>query len=68
MNKIDFRKHPEIVVDEEYEGLLSSYIEPDAHTKISPSDDYPDRISKIALPPVPQLNSDRLDRFKIKCM
>ncbi len=34
MNSVEFKELLEIIVDEDYEGLLSSYIEPDAWRKI----------------------------------
>ena len=34
MNSVEFKELPEIVVDEDYEGLLSSYLGPDACRKI----------------------------------
>ena len=34
MRSVEFKELPEIVVDEDYEGLLSSYLEPDAWRKI----------------------------------
>jgi len=34
MNSTEFKKLEENVVDEDYEGLLSSYIEPNARKKI----------------------------------
>lgn len=34
MNSVEFKKLEENVVDEDYEGLLSSYIEPNARKKI----------------------------------
>lgn len=34
MNGVEFKELPEIVVDEDYEGLLNSYLEPDACRKI----------------------------------
>ena len=34
MRSVEFKELPEIVVDEDYEGLLSSYLGPDACRKI----------------------------------
>ena len=34
MNRVEFKELLEIVVDEDYEGLLSSYLGPDACRKI----------------------------------
>jgi hypothetical protein len=34
MNRVEFKELLEIVVDEDYEGLLSSYLGPDAWRKI----------------------------------
>jgi hypothetical protein len=34
MRSVEFKELPEIVVDEDYEGLLSSYLEPNACRKI----------------------------------
>lgn len=53
MNRIEYKELPKSVVDEDYEGLLSSYIEPEDRIKIMLSDDYSAHISKIAPPSVP---------------
>ncbi|MGD2142170.1 MAG: hypothetical protein PVH79_01665 [Candidatus Bathyarchaeota archaeon] len=40
MNGIEFRDLQEMVVDDDYQGLLSSYIEPDARRKIMFDEDH----------------------------